>query len=137
MTDAQTHPKEAEFKQRFVAILDDVQRNGLSDGEAMATIGMWAHKIASSLGQSSWSGVKSQLNAATYDELLSSFQSQGNALHQQGKQKQAYALQVLAASLVVGTQRSDKDLAAGEKLLDAVTDHAEAQARNFPLPRTN
>lgn len=137
MTDDLTHTKEAEFKQRFASVLQDLQQNGIADGEAMAMIGTLANDIARSLNQNSWSGAKATLTAAAYDELLSSFQRQGNALHQQGKGKQAYAVQLLAYSLVAGTQRRDPDMAQGEKLLDALVDHAAAQARKLPPRRAN
>ena len=136
MTTEPTHTKEAEFKQRFVAVLQDLQQDGTSDGEAMALIGTLALDIAKTLNQTSWSGAKSVLTRNGYDELLVSFQRQGNAAHQSGKTKQAYAIQVLAYSMVAGTQRSDTDIAEGEKLLDALIDHAASQARHLePRPK--
>lgn len=116
--------KEDEFKQRFVTVLQDLRQEGTKDGEALAMIGTLAADIARPLGQTTWSAAKASLTADGYDELLASFQRQGNALHKAGKTKQAYAIQALAVSLVARTQRSDADLAAGEKLLDNLIDHA-------------
>jgi hypothetical protein len=135
MTADQT--KEAQFKQRFVSVLEDLRRDGVADGEAMAMIGTLAADIARPLGQSTWSGAKASLTAQGYDELLNSFRKQGNALHQAGKTKQAYAVQALSVSLVARTQRADKDLAAGEKLLDALIDRSVAQVLSIVARRTN
>ncbi|QQR40137.1 hypothetical protein [Devosia rhizoryzae] len=137
MTDEQTHTKEAEFKRRFASVLQDLQRDGVADAEAMAMIGSLANDIANSLKQTSWSGAKSALTAAGYDELLNSFQRNGGAAQQGGQHKQAYAVQVLAFSLVAGTQRRDAAIAEGEKLLDALIDHAAAVARKVQPRRTN
>ena len=137
MTDDQTHTKEAEFKQRFASVLQDLQRDGVADAEAMAMIGSLANDIANSLKQTSWSAAKSSLTRAGYDELLNSFQRNGGAAHRNGHLKQAYAVQVLSYSLVAGTQRRDAAVAEGEKLLDALIDHAVAVARGVQPRRTN
>ena len=52
-----------------------------------------------------------------YDRLLGDFQKQGNDFHKQGKTKHAYAVQVLAISLIAPTQ-ADPDIRAGNGLLD-------------------
>lgn len=122
MTTAPT--KEDEFKQRFVAVLRDLQQTGSHDGEAIALIGSLAADLADTLQQDSWSSAKSVVTTEAYNRLLKTFEAQGNALHQSGKTKQAYAIQALAVSLIAGTQRQDAQMAEGEKLLDAIIDRA-------------
>jgi hypothetical protein len=134
MTTAPT--KEAEFKQRFVAVLQDLQEAGARDGETMALIGSLAAELAASLNQQSWSGAKSVMTTETYNDLLKTFETKGNGHHQAGRIKQAYALQALAVSLIAATQRADQTMAQGEMLLDAIIDRSVAiyrqQARSNP-----
>ncbi len=120
--------KEVQFKYRMAEVLKDLQAAGARDGEAMAMIGSLAARIARSLGKKSWSDAKSAMTATNYNELLASFQREGNAFHQAGKRKQAYAVQALSCSLVAATQRSDSVIAEGERLLDALIDHATTAA---------
>lgn len=116
--------KEQDFKQRFIAVLADLQQEGSQDGETMALIGTLGAEIASKLEQPSWTGSKAALDPAGYDELLAAFQNQGNALHQAGETKKAYAMQALTVSLVAATQRQDPQILAGERLLDGLIDRS-------------
>lgn len=124
MTPAPT--KETEFKQRFAAVLLDLQEVGSRDGEAMAMIGSLAAQLADKLQQKSWSGAKSVMTSEIYNGLLKSFETQGNIQHQAGRAKHAYAIQALALSLIAGTQRSDPQMVEGEKLFDAIIDRSVA-----------
>ena len=129
--------KEEEFKQRFVSVMQSLQQEGIKDGEAMLMMGSLAARITKSTGQTSWSAAKASLTREKYDELLASFQQQGNDLHKQGKTKPAYAIQALAVSLVARTQRADADLAAGEKLLDNLIDRSIVHAlKSAQKPKT-
>ena len=134
MTTAPT--KEAEFKQRFASVLQDLQEAGTRDGETMALIGSLASELAASLKQQSWSGAKSVMTTETYNDLLKTFETKGNGHHQAGRIKQAYALQALAVSLIAATQRADQTMAQGEMLLDAIIDRSVAiyrqQTRSNP-----
>lgn len=121
--------KEAQFKQRFISVLADLQQSGIKDSEAMGMIGSLAASLADNLEQQSWSGAKRVMTAAAYDALLESFQTRGNKAYQEGNTKQAYAIQLLGVSLVAMTQRSDADLATGERLMDQVIDSAVAHYR--------
>lgn len=114
--------KEEEFKQRFVAVLKDLQNHGKDDIEAMWLLGSLASQIIEKAEQRSWTSFKSTLARTTYDGLLRDFQKEGNALHQQGKGKPAYAIQILGISLVAKTQM-DEQLRAGEALLDEMIDY--------------
>lgn len=114
--------KEEDFKQRFVAVLKDLQANGRKDTEAMWLLGSLAAQLIEKAGEPSWAALKSKLTRAAYDGLLRDFQTQGNALHQQGKGKHAYAIQILGISLVARTQ-SDDEVQAGTALLDEIIDY--------------
>lgn len=111
--------KEEEFKQRFVALMQDLRHDGTSDAEAVWMLGSLAATLIDKAGAKSWPALKQQLSAADYDGLLRDFQKSGNAFHQEGKHRQAYAVQVLGMSLVARTQR-DADVQAGDRLLDEI-----------------
>jgi hypothetical protein len=118
-----TATRNAEFKQRFAAVLVDIQEMSGEDGEAMALIGSLAADLAATLQLPNWSSAKGVVTPQVYNDLLKIFEQRGNDYHKAGKAKHAYAIQALAMSLVAGTMRSDPHLAEGEKLLDAIIDH--------------
>jgi hypothetical protein len=109
--------KEQDFKERFVALLQDLRANGNADPEAMYLIGSLASRLVDRAGRSSWASYKSAMAPETYNQLLRDFERQGNGFHKDGKSKHAYAVQVLATSLVARTQ-SDPDVRRGNGLLD-------------------
>lgn len=115
--------KEEEFKQRFVAVLKDLQTNGKKDIEAMWLLGSLAALLIDKAQKPSWTALKADLGREAYDALLRDFQAQGNALHQQGKGKHAYAIQILGISVIADTQR-DEQVRAGTALLDEVINYA-------------
>ncbi|MDP1729755.1 MAG: hypothetical protein Q8L54_00970 [Devosia sp.] len=115
--------KEAEFKQRFVAVLKDLQTNGKDDAEAMWLLGSLASLILERTQKESWPALKADISREVYDGLLNDFQSQGNALHQRGDGKKAYAIQILGISLIARTQQ-DAHLQAGAALLDEIIAYA-------------
>ncbi len=121
--------KEAQFKQRFISVVADLRQNGINDPEAMAHIGGLAVELSDALNQKSWVAVKQSMTPAIYDELLATFQKRGTEYHKDGRTKLAYAIQLLSVSLVAFTQRSDADIAAGEKLVDQLIDQAATRYR--------
>jgi hypothetical protein len=121
--------REEELKQRLVTVLHDLRDGAVQDPEAMALVGSLAADLADQLEQKSWTAAKQAMTATAYDALLDSFQTRGNDHFQNGKTKHAYAIQLLGISLVCSTQRTDTDIAAGEKLLDRVIDRAVALYR--------
>ncbi|WP_297106916.1 hypothetical protein [uncultured Devosia sp.] len=116
--------KEAQFKQRFISVVADLQQNGINDPEAMALVGSLASELADALKQNSWVGVKQNLTPEIYNEMLESFRKRGNEYHKDGRTKHAYAIQLLSVSLVAATQRNDADIAAGEQLTDQLIERA-------------
>lgn len=109
--------KEEEFKQRFVAVLQDLRTNGGKDPEAMFLIGSLAARLIDRAKQPSWAAYKANMAPHVYAKLLSDFQKQGNDFHKEGKAKHTYAIQVLAVSLIARTQNDD-EMRAGDSMLD-------------------
>lgn len=129
--------KEEEFKQRFVAVVRDLQQSGSKDPEAMWLLGSLASDLAGNLERSCWTEAKAAMNGPTYDTLLRTFEQQGNEHHREGRAKHAYAIQALAISLIAKTQRADPEMAAGEALLDDVIDYTVAIYRREARPAAN
>lgn len=109
--------KEDDFKQRFVTVLTDLEQNGKDDPEALWLIGSLACSIIDKTGDKSWTSFKRNVSPQNYDLLLADFQKEGNRQHREGDRKKAYAIQVLAVSLIASTQKS-REMQAGEPLLD-------------------
>lgn len=112
------------FRRHLATVLADLQQVVGDDGEAVALIGSLATELSNTLGAVSWGAAKDAMSPANYDELLQSFEKKGNALHQAGQTRQAYAVQALATSLVAATMRGDRVIAEGEGLLDALIDRS-------------
>lgn len=130
--------KEEEFKQRFVAVLMDLQENGKNDPEVMWLIGSLACEIVEKSNKAKWAEFKSTMAQQTYSKLLTDFEHEGNRQYREGDQKKAYAIQVLAISLIAYTQK-DEQMRAGDKILDELiemTIHIYRQNRQ-PKPVVN
>ncbi|RYE87671.1 MAG: hypothetical protein EOP19_03625 [Hyphomicrobiales bacterium] len=113
--------KEEEFKQRFAAVLLDLQQNGKNDPEAMWLLGSLACEIAEKSDKKTWVEFKRSMAQSTYSQLLTDFEKEGNRQHREGDRKKAYAIQVLAISLIARTQ-DDPQMRAGDALLDQMID---------------
>ncbi len=111
--------KEEDFRERFVAMMKDLHANGGKDAEAQYLIGSLASRLMDKTGAKSWTVFKTTLGTFDHDALLRDFEKQGNKFHNDGKRKHAYAVQVLAMSVVAQTQ-ADKDVQSGNKILDGV-----------------
>ena len=129
--------KEQDFKNRFAEVLKDLQQNGSKDNEAMWLLGSLAASLADDLKSPDWSSAKRSMAAKTYDTLLHTFQSQGNEHHRDGRIKHAYAIQVLAVSLIARSQGGDPQIAAGEALLDQIVDYTVAVYRRETAASAN
>lgn len=109
--------KEDDFRERFVAVMKDLRDNGETDQEAMFLIGSLASTLMKKSNAPSWPAFKSNLKAAEHSMLLWDFEKQGNKFHKDGKRKHAFAVQVLAMSVIAPTQ-THRDVVEGNKLLD-------------------
>jgi hypothetical protein len=117
LPDARMSTKEQDFKARFVAVMRDMRDNGLKDPEAVWMIGSLASRLIDLYKLKTWTQFKARLTREAYDQLLKEFQEQGNKYYRDGKDRAAYAVQLLAASVVASTQ-SDTEVQAGNQLLD-------------------
>jgi hypothetical protein len=109
--------KEDDFRERFVAVMKELREVGDTDHEAMFLIGSLASTLMKKKNAPSWPAFKSNMLSSEHSMLLWDFEKQGNKFHKEGKRKHAYAVQVLAMSVVAPTQ-TDPDVATGNKLLD-------------------
>jgi hypothetical protein len=97
----------------------DLNENGQNDREAMWMIGSLAARLVDLYKLRNWTAFKAQLTPAAYDRLLKDFEQQGNGYHKEGKAKAAYAIQLLAISVIARTQQ-DPEVQQGDKLLDGL-----------------
>lgn len=111
--------KEEDFRERFVAMMQDLHANGAKDQEAQYLIGSLASRLMDKTGAKSWATFKAGLGSFDRTVLLTDFEKQGNKFHKDGKRKHAYAVQVLAMSVVAPSQ-TDKDVLSGNKILDGL-----------------
>jgi hypothetical protein len=128
--------KEQQFKEQFNAVLADLRDAGSRDDEAMFLLGSLAANLATDGGATSWRGLKALLSQDAYTSMLNTFQKQGRTLLKQKKPKAAYAMQVLAMSLIAHTQ-TDPKMRMGENLLDTLIDRAADAYRKLPKTAIN
>jgi uncharacterized protein YyaL (SSP411 family) len=114
--------KEEEFKERFIAMMQNLRTIGIKDTEAVWLTGSLAVRLIDRSRSVTWKQFKTTRTKRGYDKLLADFELQGNGFNSQGKRKQAYAIQLLAMSLIANTQK-DPDLQIGESLLDDMIDY--------------
>jgi len=126
--------KEEDFKQRFAAILTDLQENAKKDPEALWLIGSLACEIAEKSGKTSWGAFKSSMSQQTYSQLLGDFEKEGNRQYREGDQKKAYAIQVLAVSLIAKTQ-VDPHMQSGDAILNQFVDMTMSVYRQNREPK--
>ena len=129
--------KQQDFKQRFATLLRDLQQDGTKDPEIIWVLGTLAAELANDLKATSWSAAKSVMTVPIYDQLLKKFQERGDAHYREGRQNEAYAIQVLAYSLIARTQTRDPQMAEGEVLIDEVIDRACAVYRKVKQDSTH
>jgi len=109
--------KEDEFLQRLAGLLADIEMNRREDGEAVFHIGNLASRLIKEAKVRSWPQVKEALTREAFSSLLGTMQTQANTLHKQGKLKAAYAIEVLATSLIARTLPTPQ-IAEGDEILD-------------------
>jgi len=110
-----------EFKERFVAVLQDMRGSIWSNPEHQFLIGSLAARLISKAGQPDWPAYKATLTRSKYDALLLDMQMKGNEFHAEGEDAKAYAMQVLAMS-VIARMQTDPQVRAGNRLLDEMID---------------
>jgi hypothetical protein len=118
------------FKQNLIAVLSDLQANGRSDKEAMWLLGGLASRLVEEAKKPNWVELKQALSTEAFQSLLATFRAQAKALAAEDKRKAAYAIEILAISLIARTQKTP-EIVAGDQLLD---EFIEAAIRDY---RTN
>jgi hypothetical protein len=115
--------KDDDFKERFIAVMKNLHSDGQKDAEAMWLTGSLAARLVDKARQGSWTQFKATRTKRGYDQLLADFSAEGNGYHSQGKAKHAYAVQLLAMSMVARYQK-DEDIQFGLRLLDELIDRS-------------
>lgn len=116
---AEDEPDKREiFKQRFAAVMIDMGQNVHKDPETLYLIGSLAAHLIDRAKVPDWAALKKALSQEAYTGLLNTFQEQGNEHHKNNNKKAAYAIEILAISVISMTQRDDDHIAEGERLLD-------------------
>ena len=120
--------KEALFREKFVGLLAELTSPSGEFADALVIVGALARRIMADAGVSGWTRFKESQSAASYDAALRTFQKHGNTLVAERKLRTAYAVQVLAMSMIARTQ-SDPAVQAGDRQLDQIIDFAATQTR--------
>lgn len=106
------------FKERFVAVMKDMGQNVHKDPETLYLIGSLAAHLVKRANLTTWTELKAALSQEAYTGLVNSFKEQGNEHHKNGNRKVAYAIEILAISVICKTQNDDPQIGSGEELLD-------------------
>lgn len=120
--------KEQFFKDRLVTVMRELKATTATDPEAMWMVGNFATGLVDLYKVKTWSQFKAKLTTQAYDRLLKDFEQRGNAYHQEGKAKAAFAIELLAISTVAKTQ-TDQTVKQGERLLDGIINGMVASYR--------
>ena len=99
-------------------------------------VGILAGRILMDAKQPRWAQMKRRLTAAAYDQLLLTAQIQGNDLFGEGNIKAAFALDIIATS-IVASRVDDPRLADGVALLDEIIERAVTAWRKSNAPTVN
>ena len=118
--------KEEFFKPRFLGLVRELADPATADPQSLIAIGALARRMMDDAKVKSWAAFKRGQTRALYDATLRVFQKQGNAMVQEKKLRTAYAIQVLAMSLIARTQ-ADTEVEAGDRQLDGIIDLAAAE----------
>lgn len=106
------------FKERFAAVMVDMGKNVHKDPETLYLIGSLAAHLMDRAKLPTWTELKAALSSEAYSSLLTTFQNQANDHHKKGNKKAAYAIEILAISVICKTQNDDPQVNSGEELLD-------------------
>jgi hypothetical protein len=118
--------KEEFFRSKFLGLVQELADPATADPQSMIAVGALARRIMDDAKVMSWGTFKRGLTRELYDATLRTFQKQGNALVKDRKLRTAYAIQVLAMSLIARTQ-ADPEVEAADRQLDGIIDLAASQ----------
>lgn len=106
------------FKQRFAQVMIDMGQNVHKDSETLYLIGSLAAHLIDRAKVKTWEDLKAALSQEAYTGLLKTFQAQATEHSQKGNKKAAYAIEILAISVICKTQNDDEHIRSGEEMLD-------------------
>jgi hypothetical protein len=118
-----------DFKSRLAAVLRDLEDEDRRDSEMLFRVGQMASHLITIAGVRSWRDLKNTLTPDKRAGLLNEFQSEGNRVMAAGHAAEAYAIQVLAISVIARTI-NDLQVTAGEDVLDPIIALATAAYRS-------
>ncbi len=123
MSKDQDHPSEENpeevFKKRFLEVMKQMGESTSKDPEGVWMIGSLAASLLDQSKSPDWVHLKKSLTPEIYNSLINSFRTQGNQLAKDGKEKAAFAVEVLALSIIAPTlSEKNEPIASGDKLLN-------------------
>lgn len=125
--------EEESFKPKFLGLVQEFADPVTADPQTMIAVGALARRIMDDAKVKSWAAFKRSHTRALHDATLRTFEKQGNALVKQGKLRTAYAIQVLAMSLIAATQ-ADAEVQSLNGKLDAIIDLAATRPADAKGP---
>ena len=121
-----TDNKESLFNQQFSALVAELSDPAQADTQTMVAVAALARRMMDDAKVKSWADFKRSQTRELYDTTLRTFQKHGNELVKQKKLRTAYAVQVLAMSLIARTQ-THPDVQADDHKLDRIIDFLVSQ----------
>ena len=107
------------FTRRFFKVMEEMGENTKNDAEGVWMIGSLAASLLDQSQSRDWVHFKKTLTPEVYDGLIESLRKQGNQLAGEGKEKAAFAVEVIALSIIAPTQSDNNEhLVSGDKLLN-------------------
>lgn len=114
-------PEEQLFRRPFLELVDELADPARTDPQTLLALGALARRIMDDAKVMTWRAFKLGQTRELYDATLRVFQRQGNAMARDGKLRTAYAIQILAMSLIARTQQGH-EVATADARLDAIID---------------
>lgn len=107
----------ADLLPRLAAAVKTLRDSAKDDPDLLVHIGALASNIVQKGGKKNWQQFKSALSTEAYDGLLQECQTKSVALAKDGDSKSAYAVEVIATS-IIASRIDDTKINGGNELLD-------------------
>ena len=120
---------------KITAVLDDLRREGMENGEAMFVLGSAAARLVDMGKRQTWRDLKAVLTPTDVLQLLQEIDTEGNRMLDEDKVNFAYALQIVGMSLAA-SGGDDPQLLQGASLLDDLIETTHTNYRNYVQTRT-
>ncbi|WP_332686493.1 hypothetical protein [Devosia sp.] len=120
---------------KIAAVLEDLRREGMENGEAMFLLGSAAANLVDMGKRKNWRELKAALTATDVLQLLQQIDTEGNRMLDEDKVNFAYALQIIGMSLAA-SGGDNPQLLQGASLLDDIIETTHTNYRNYVQTRT-